>query len=57
MVKKSSIPDAWEDDWESQADQSGEVAYGTARDAEVKTTKAQRLAQHAADNQKIWNSA
>ncbi len=60
MVKKTGkVPDAWEDDdWEAQADRA---AADGARDAPeepaVRLTKAERLAQHAELNRKLWESA
>ena len=62
MVKKaaSKVPDAWEDDdWETQADRA--AAEGT-KDEEPeepapRLTKAERRAQHAELNRKIWESA
>ncbi|EHL01248.1 hypothetical protein M7I_2791 [Glarea lozoyensis 74030] len=57
MVNKPVIPDAWDDDWESQADkEEGGVAIATSADV-VKVTRAERLAQHAETNKKIWDSA
>lgn len=57
MSKKSAIPDAWDDDWESQADKA-DAAAATARvEEQIKISKAERLAQHAETNKKIWESA
>ncbi|PMD48706.1 hypothetical protein L207DRAFT_575362 [Hyaloscypha variabilis F] len=59
MSKKSVVPDAWDDDWESQADKAdAAVASATAKaDEEVKVSKAERLAKHAETNRKLWESA
>lgn len=59
MSKKSVVPDAWDDDWESQADKADPaVASATAKaDEEVKVSKAERLAKHAETNRKLWESA
>lgn len=54
MSKKAAVPDAWDDDWESQADKADAAA---AAEEQVKATKAERLAQHAETNKKIWESA
>ena len=55
----SNIPDAWEDDdWEAQADRA--AAGGTqdqSGEPAPRLTKAERRAQHAELNRKIWESA
>jgi len=56
MVKKI-VPDAWDDDWESQADKADVVAEASKAEEEVKVTKAERLAKHAETNRKIWQNA
>ncbi|KAK8070129.1 hypothetical protein PG994_006745 [Apiospora phragmitis] len=56
MVKKSSVPNAWEDDdWESQADKEAQEPAAQAPPAPL--TKKERLAQHAELNRKIWETA
>lgn len=56
-MSKKAVPDAWDDDdWESQADKA-ETAPVPAPAQEVKMSKAERLAQHAEANKKIWQSA
>ncbi|KAH8789313.1 hypothetical protein BGZ57DRAFT_730400, partial [Hyaloscypha finlandica] len=57
MSKKSAVPDAWDDDWESQADKADAVAAAAKADEEVKISKAERLAKHAETNRKLWESA
>jgi hypothetical protein len=59
MAKKAALPDAWDDDWESQADKLEDVAPSPtlAADEPVKVTKAERLAKHAETNKKLWDSA
>ena len=57
MGKKSAIPDAWDDDWEAQADKADAVAELATAEKEAKISKAERLAQHAETNKKIWESA
>ncbi|KAI1133555.1 hypothetical protein F5Y10DRAFT_1104 [Nemania abortiva] len=57
--KRIAVPDAWDDeDWEAKADRAAAVP-DPEPDAEpqVAMTKAQRLAQHAESNRKIWQSA
>jgi hypothetical protein len=57
MVKRSgaTIPDAWDDDWEAQADQP--VKEEVAPEPPAPKSKADRMAQHAETNRKIWESA
>lgn len=55
MVKKSAVPDAWDDDWESQADKTDQEPV--VQEDIPRTTKAERLAQHAETNKKLWQSA
>ncbi|KAK0104701.1 hypothetical protein ONS95_004973 [Cadophora gregata] len=61
MSKKAAVPDAWDDDdWNTKADQEDAAAAAAeaANSADhVKLTKAQRLAQHAEANKKIWQTA
>ncbi|KAI0427281.1 hypothetical protein F5Y09DRAFT_36572 [Xylaria sp. FL1042] len=57
--KKTKVPDAWDDDdWEVKADQAA-TATNPEPEAESQTplTKAERLAQHAESNKKLWQSA
>lgn len=56
MSNKVSIPDAWDDDWESQADKANAEPEPTKVE-EAKITKKQRLALHAETNKKLWESA
>lgn len=56
MVKKTAtVPDAWEDDWETQADKS--MPEPEKQEPQAPLTKAERLAQHAETNRKLWESA
>jgi len=57
MSKKCAVPDAWDDDWESQADKADAAAAAAKVEEEVKVTKAERLARHAETNRKLWESA
>ena len=58
-MKKTPVPDAWDDDWETQADHAahGELEVEPEPQVQVPLSKAERLAQHAESNRKIWNSA
>jgi hypothetical protein len=56
MSKNVAVPDAWDDDWESQADKA-DAAAAAAKEEAVKITKAERLAKHAETNRKLWESA
>lgn len=55
----AKVPDAWEDDdWESQADRA--AVEGPSHEPEPpapRLSKAERLAQHAELNRKLWESA
>ena len=58
MSKRPAIPDAWDDDWESQADKADQTAaVAKVEEQQVKISKAERLAKHAETNKKIWDSA
>ncbi|KAH7403544.1 hypothetical protein BKA64DRAFT_707032 [Cadophora sp. MPI-SDFR-AT-0126] len=58
MSKNSAVPDAWDDDdWNTKADQADAAAEAAKAEEQVKLTKAQRLAQHAEANKKIWQTA
>jgi hypothetical protein len=56
MVKKATIPDAWEDDWEAQADKAEQQKVPES-DEPTSLTKAERFAKHAETNRKLWESA
>lgn len=57
MSKKAVVPDAWDDDWEAQADKVDAEAEKAKAEEQVKVSKAERLAKHAETNKKIWESA
>ena len=57
MSKKAAVPDAWDDDWESQADKVDAEAEKANAEQQVKISKAELLARHAETNKKIWESA
>ncbi|KAJ3948203.1 uncharacterized protein N0V96_002446 [Colletotrichum fioriniae] len=61
MVKNGGaalVPDAWEDDdWESAADKIDAQPTEVQPELQVPMTKAERLAQHAEQNRKLWESA
>jgi len=56
MLKKS-VPDAWDDDWETLADKEGQAEEVKPEPPEAPLTKAERLAKHAESNKKLWDSA
>ncbi|KAK6083071.1 hypothetical protein SCUP234_03899 [Seiridium cupressi] len=57
MVKKTQIPDAWEDDdWETQADRAAAEPPAPVP-APAPLSKKERIAQHAELNKKIWQAA
>lgn len=54
MVKKNDVPDAWDDDWEPEAEK---VQEEKEPELPAPMTRAERLAKHAETNKKIWESA
>ncbi|CAJ0545877.1 Ff.00g093500.m01.CDS01 [Fusarium sp. VM40] len=50
-----TVPDAWEDDWEAKADKMVQEPEQTTPQAPL--SKSERLAQHAEQNRKLWESA
>jgi hypothetical protein len=57
MVKKTAVPDAWDDDWESQADKADEAGKTGIAEEQAQTSKAERLAKHTETNKQIWETA
>jgi hypothetical protein len=61
MAKGKKVPDAWDDDWESQAEKMAreEQATGSNDKAEetAALTKAERLAKHTEQQRKLWEAA
>jgi hypothetical protein len=60
MPKANNVPDAWDDDWEAQADraaQDEEQEPAPAPDAEAPLTRKERLARHAEMQRKLWQEA
>ncbi|TDZ13121.1 hypothetical protein C8035_v000274 [Colletotrichum spinosum] len=56
MSRRNATADAWEDDWETQADKLDAQAQSQA-ESEVKLSKAERLAKHAETNRRLWQEA
>ncbi|KAG5930177.1 hypothetical protein E4U42_002729 [Claviceps africana] len=62
-MNKSAVPDAWDDDWESQADRAVKEDDATEHGGEASSqpapslTKAERIMKHTEANKKIWESA
>ncbi|KID90176.1 hypothetical protein MGU_02881 [Metarhizium guizhouense ARSEF 977] len=62
-MNKSGIPDAWDDDWEAQADRraveddENHQQGGVSLQAAQPLTKAERITQHEEANRKMWESA
>lgn len=62
-MKKSNVPDAWDDDWETQADRAAAEddenpsQGGVSLHSAPPLTKAERIVQHEAANRKMWESA
>lgn len=57
--KGAAVPDAWDDDWESQADKADAIPEVSVPkiEEEVKVSKAERLARHDESMRKVWDSA
>ncbi|KAJ0350863.1 hypothetical protein COL154_013150 [Colletotrichum chrysophilum] len=55
MVKKGAASNAWEDDWETQADRLDDQPQQS--EPQVPLSKAERLARHAELNRKLWEEA
>ncbi|KAH6648396.1 hypothetical protein BKA67DRAFT_661376 [Truncatella angustata] len=56
MVKTIAVPDAWEDDWEAQADRAA-TEPPAPEPAPAPLSKKERIARHAELNRKIWQAA
>ncbi|GLI75265.1 hypothetical protein PoHVEF18_003518 [Penicillium ochrochloron] len=58
MSAKPEVPDAWDADWESQADQLGDKPTPPSeKKVSSKVSKAQRRAQQAEFNRQLWAEA
>ncbi|CZR62063.1 uncharacterized protein PAC_11960 [Phialocephala subalpina] len=57
MSKRAAIPDAWDDDWESQADRADAATEVAKAEEPVKLSKAERKTQHEESMRKVWESA
>jgi hypothetical protein len=61
MAKGKKVADAWDDDWESLADQQSEKEEELPsfnKQQEISTmTRAERLAKHAEQQRKLWEAA
>ncbi|KAI0387411.1 hypothetical protein F5Y04DRAFT_274264 [Hypomontagnella monticulosa] len=60
MAKRTTkVPDAWDDDWEVQADKvaATETQEEPESQQQEPMSRAERLAQHAESNRKLWESA
>lgn len=58
MGNGAKIPDAWDDDdWEVQADREAKQAPAPRPEPEVPVSRAERLAKHAEEQRKLWESA
>jgi hypothetical protein len=55
-MANKNVPDAWEDDWETQADRSLQEEEDMPAPQAPKT-KAERLAAHRELNRQIWEAA
>jgi hypothetical protein len=51
------IPDAWDEDWEKQADRAAREQENQRPSAQAPKTKAERWAEHRELNRQIWEAA
>lgn len=51
------IPDAWDEDWEKQADRAAEAEEKEPPAVQTTKTKAERWAEHRELNRQIWEAA
>lgn len=51
------IPDAWDEDWEQQADREARAEERDPPAAQAPKTKAERWAEHRELNRQIWEAA
>ncbi|TKA76519.1 hypothetical protein B0A49_02913 [Cryomyces minteri] len=56
MSKKSALPDAWDNDWESLADKPEPPVQQVAPEP-FKLSKAERKAKHIQEQRKLWDAA
>jgi hypothetical protein len=59
MGKGNKVPDAWDDDdWEAQADRAAQEDIPPKPEPQqAPMTRAERLAKHAEEQRKLWESA
>ena len=63
MVRGKNVPDAWDDDWESQADklareeEEGGASLKDKSEMPVIMSKSERMAKHAEQQRKLWEAA
>ena len=57
MSKNTKVPDAWDDDWEIVADRAESEQPEPQPEVPVPMTRAERLAKHADEQRKLWESA
>jgi len=58
MPKNDKVPNAWDDDdWEAQADRVEEEEPEPEPEVPAAMTRSERLAKHAEEQRKLWESA
>ncbi|MCJ1364098.1 hypothetical protein MMC16_003207 [Acarospora aff. strigata] len=57
MSAKTAVPDAWEDDWEAQADKQVDEPHSENSLSSGKISKSERRARQAELNKKLWEEA
>lgn len=56
MGKGQKIPDAWDDDWEAQADRAAKEEQPEPS-PQAPMTRAERIVKHTEEQRKLWESA
>lgn len=51
------VPDAWDEDWETQADRAAQAEEKEPPAAQAPKSKAERWAEHRELNRQIWEAA
>lgn len=51
------IPDAWDEDWETQADRAAQAEQKETPAPQAPKSKAERWAEHRELNRQIWEAA
>ncbi len=56
-MAKNKVPDAWDEDWDAQADRAASSGEPEGPAEAAPMTRAERLAKHEESNRRLWQSA